>query len=216
MEYPQDLLNEVSEKTKSFQLEGFLGGKGPLDAVAMLVGEAPGQTELISRIPFSGQAGKELDMELKQVNLSRSDIYITSSVRRRPFKIKSKVDKTGKTINSYPNRTPTKAEVKASAPLLDYEIQTIRPKIIAPMGNIALQRLLGNAYTISTYHGQLLESPIYKISDDRSRYEKTEESYLIFPIYHPAAVLYKRFLKETVSTDWQTLVKLIREHTDKE
>lgn len=213
MEYPLHLLDEVKEKTESFQLEGFLAGKGPENAIAMLVGEAPGRTELVTKVPFSGQAGKELDAELDKANLSRNALYITSAVRSRPFRIKTRIDKNGSIITSHPNRTPTNTEVMAFAPLLDFEIQKIQPKIIAPMGNIALKRLLGNQYTISAYHGQILNLPIFKISEDRARYEKTKESYTIFPIYHPAAILYNRTLKEVIAADWSHLVELIKKES---
>lgn len=213
MEYPLHLMAEVKEKSKFHQLEGFLSGKGPTNAPLMLVGEAPGKTEIITKVPFSGQAGKELDNELAKVSLSREDLYITSVVRSRPYRIKKRINKkTGYIEESRPNRTPTKAEVKAFAPLIDFEIQTIQPNIIAPMGNVALKRLLGNQYTVSNYHGQILTQPIYQISEDRSIYEKTDESYTIFPIYHPAAILYNRSLKEVITEDWYALFQLVKEY----
>ena len=211
MGYPTHLLDEVKKNSKEFQLEGFLSGNGSPQAKAMLVGEAPGQTELVTKLPFTGQAGKELDNELEQAGLSREDLYITSVVRSRPFKIKKRVNKDGTVSESRPNRTPTKAEVLAHAPLIDYDIQHIKPKIIAPMGNIALKRLLGSPYTISAYHGQVLNDSIFQLSDDRSTYVKSTERYIIFPLYHPAAVLYNRSLADVISKDWRALFELISE-----
>jgi DNA polymerase len=214
MKYPTELMEEIKEKSAPYKLEGFLSGNEPLHATAMLVGEAPGKTELETKVPFSGQAGKELDAELAHANLRREDLYITSVVRRRPYHIKERINKkTGAATVSRPNRTPTKSEVKVFAPLIDFEIQTIQPKIIAPMGNVALKRLLGNQYAISTYHGQVLEQPILKIMADRSNYELTEESYLIFPIYHSAAVLYNRSLKQEIEKDWHSLFQLIKKYS---
>ena len=54
----------------------------------MIVGEAPGRNEIVNNIPFSGDAGKELDKSLKQIGLSRDQVYITSAVRSRPFSVK--------------------------------------------------------------------------------------------------------------------------------
>lgn len=211
MDYPSYLLKEIEEKSKDFKLEGFLSGRGPTNATALLVGEAPGRTEIETKVPFSGQAGKELDAELAAANLNREDLYITSVVRSRPYRVKKRVQKkTGEMIESRPNRTPTKAEIKAHAPLIDFEIEHVKPKIIATMGNVALKRLVGNQYTISSCHGQLIEEPLLEISDDRSTYNMTEETYSIFPIYHPAAVLYNRSLKEVIAEDWAKLFDLIR------
>lgn len=67
MEYPTKLKKEIMEQSKKFQLEGFLPGRGAEDAAIMLVAEAPGQTEIKTQIPFSGQAGKGLDKALAKL-----------------------------------------------------------------------------------------------------------------------------------------------------
>lgn len=213
MDYPKKLLEEIQENSRGFQLEGFLSGRGPKDATAMLVGEAPGRTEIETHIPFSGQAGKELDAELAAANLKRDDLYITSVVRSRPYRIKKRIQKkTGETIESRPNRTPTQAEIKAHAPLIDYEIEQVQPPIIATMGNVSLKRLVGKGYTISNCHGQVIEQPILQISNDRSTYVKTDKHFKILPLYHPAAILYNRSLKEIIAADWATLFNLIHDY----
>ena len=73
---------------KAYQLEGFVPGQGPLHPKLMIVGEAPGRTEIENFIPFSGQAGKELMASLALVGLTREEVYITSAVRSRPYSIK--------------------------------------------------------------------------------------------------------------------------------
>lgn len=73
-----------------------------------------------------------------------------------------------------------------------------------------MNRLLGNQYTVSNYHGQTLQQPIYKLSKDRKNYEKTEENYYIYPMYHPAAMLYNRDLEKTIDQDWDNLSALIK------
>ncbi|GMA45019.1 hypothetical protein GCM10025853_24760 [Tetragenococcus halophilus subsp. halophilus DSM 20339] len=93
---------------------------------------------------------------------------------------------------------------------MDFEIKSIAPKIIVTLGNSAMNRLLGNQYTVSNYHGQTLQQPIYKLSKDRKNYEKTEENYYIYPMYHPAAMLYNRDLEKTIDQDWDNLSALIK------
>ena len=75
----------------------------------MLVGEAPGKTEIDTHIPFSGQAGKELMQALSSTGLTREDVYITSAVRSRPYRVTHRINKrTQQTETVYPNRTPTR------------------------------------------------------------------------------------------------------------
>ncbi|OFI45721.1 uracil-DNA glycosylase [Floricoccus penangensis] len=206
MDYPEKLVKQILADTKDMPLEGFLSGQGSIEPKVMFVGEAPGRTEIETHIPFSGQAGKWLDEWLESINLKRDDIYITSVVRSRPFHTRKKLNKkTGEFAFSHPNRTPTKKEILIHAPLIDFEIESINPKILAPMGNSALQRLLGNQYKISDWHGKIFDSKIQVLNDEANGYQLSQETYKIFPLYHPAAILYNGKLKKEIEDDWQKL-----------
>ena len=208
MQYPKSLVASVAKQLTDFRLEGFVPGYGRIPAQLMLVGEAPGRTELDTHKPFTGAAGRELDRWLKENQLSREQLYITSAVRNRPFSVKPQPNGEMK----YPNRTPSKKEVAFSAPLLDYEIQQVKPLIIATLGNIGLQRLLGKDYTVSHYHGQLLTQPIQQADPNHpGSYLFTERSYHIVPLYHPAAVLYARRLEPDIVEDWHKLSGYLKE-----
>lgn len=205
-EYPPTLLAEVKGKTKDRQLTGFTPGQGPLNPDLMLVGEAPGRYEEKVNIPFSGASGQELMKLIESIVYSRSTVYITSVVRQRPYSIKKAIDKkTGEVIEKRPNRTPTKKEVLAFAPLFDWELAQVKPKIIVTLGNTALQRLLGSQANIGKLHGQLLHEKIQRTNDAHDGYELTTDKHWIMPMYHPAAVLYARRLEPTIKADWQQL-----------
>ncbi|MTD42443.1 uracil-DNA glycosylase [Erwinia sp. CPCC 100877] len=210
MDYPKELVDQAKKELAGHQLEGFLSGQGPKNAVLMLIGEAPGKTEVDTNVPFSGRAGKKLDGWLKIAGLNRSDIYITSAVRSRPFHIKKQPNRNGTLEIKYPNRTPTQKEVTAFAPLLDFEIETIQPKILVPMGNIGLQRLLGKNYSISAYHGKSLYLPIFHFDNTRQKLIETPNPYPLFPLYHPAAVFYNQSLEQTIQEDWLKLAEFIQ------
>lgn len=213
-DYPADLLAEAKEKTKDRHLAGFTPGQGKRQPDIMLVGEAPGRHEEKVNIPFSGASGQELMKFVNSIGYTRDTVYITSVVRQRPYSIKRVMDKkTGKVVVKTPNRTPTKREVLAFAPLFDWELQMVQPRIIVPLGNTALQRLLGNKANIGKLHGQLLWQPIQQATADHRGYELTTKKYKIVPMYHPAAVLYARRLEPTIQADWQTLGEIIK--TDK-
>lgn len=209
MEYPEALKQRVLKQAEGQALTGFVTGQGNPHAKLMLVGEAPGRVEVETLIPFSGQSGRKLDEWLKLAGLSRQDIYITSAVRSRPFKTVRRVNRKGLEEVVYPNRTPNQLEIKLHAPLLDYDISHVKPKVLAPMGNIGLQRLLGKKYRISTCHGELIKAPIQEYSEEAQEFQLSEESYWLFPVYHPAAVLYNHRLEEPIQKDWLTLGKLI-------
>lgn len=211
-QYPTELLAEVNAKTADRPLTGFTPGQGALHPDLMLVGEAPGRHEEKVNIPFSGASGQELMNFIKSIGYTRESVYITSVVRQRPYSIKMVQDKkTGKVIEKRPNRTPTKKEVLAFAPLFDWELAMVNPQIIVPLGNTALQRLLGSKANIGKLHGQLLHEPIQQANSNHDGYQMTAEKYWIMPMYHPAAVLYARRLEPTIRADWQQLGQAIKQ-----
>ncbi|MDT2603260.1 uracil-DNA glycosylase [Enterococcus dongliensis] len=210
MDYPTELVDLVAKRSKDFQLEGFIAGQGPLQPKVMLVGEAPGRNEVINHIPFSGAAGKELIQVMASIGLTRENTYITSAVRSRPYKIVERINKKTKENETvYPNRTPNKKEILAHAPILDYEIATVRPKIIATLGNIGLQRLLGSKWQISECHGEIYHGPIFELTTEKNNYQLSEKTYTVVPLFHPAAIFYNRSLSETIKKDWLILGKLL-------
>ncbi len=211
MDYPDKLVNLVAERSKDFQLEGFVAGQGPLQPKLMLVGEAPGRNEIVNHIPFSGAAGKELIQAMASIGLTRDNTYITSAVRSRPYKIVERVNKRTQEIEIvYPNRTPNKKEVLAHAPILDYELAAVQPKIIATLGNIGLQRLLGPKWQISERHGEVYRGPVLELSAEQNNYRISEKEYTIVPLFHPAAIFYNRSLSEKILADWLILGNLLK------
>ena len=77
-------------------------GAGSLDAKIMLIGEAPGENEAKTGIPFCGRSGQVLDKLLVAAGMSREEIYISNLVNDRPPK----------------NRDPKPEEVALYSPLL--------------------------------------------------------------------------------------------------
>jgi DNA polymerase len=209
--YPESLVKECQKRIENYSCEGFVYGQGPEQAEIMLIGEAPGETEIHNGIPFSGRAGKQLSEFLAYLGLSRDDVFITSSVRSRPFKVVKK-EKHGQMIEKKYNRTPTQKEILAHAPLLDYDIDTIQPKIIVTLGKIAFERVTGIKGNLEKKHGRMIEAPVQKLKEmNGSEMVWTERKYKIFPLYHPAAVFYNRRLLEDIYEDLHQLKKYIKE-----
>jgi uracil-DNA glycosylase family 4 len=114
-----------------------VAGEGPQNAEIMLIGQNPGREEAQQGRPFVGRSGKYLDTVLRNNNLGRSKLYITSVVKETTPR----------------NRRPTAQEVRYWMPYLLEEIRQVKPKIIVLMGNVAWKtpRLEAIDY-IETYH----------------------------------------------------------------
>ena len=204
MRLPESLAEWGRKRIEGYPVEGFVYGTGPAAPRIMLVGEAPGETEIHNGIPFSGRAGKKLMEFLKGLGLNREDVYITSTVRSRPYVWREKRDGTKKKYN----RPPTAAEIKAHAPLLDYELEHVKARIIVTLGNVGLQRLLGKEMKVTEVHGQLLEKSVRHINEN-DQYYWSEKKYPIFPTFHPASVFYNPKLREDILDDQMKLKKLL-------
>ena len=152
-------------------------GDGNVKAKVMLVGEAPGKEEDLQGKPFVGAAGRLLTQLLNSAELRREDIYITNIVKCRPPE----------------NRPPRADEISACSNYLERQLKLIKPKLLCPMGNVALKVFLGKDASISRVHGQVIP-----VSEGR----------LIYPLYHPAAALYTAKLKGTLEEDIRRMGEL--------
>ncbi|MGM9926538.1 MAG: uracil-DNA glycosylase [Bacillus sp. (in: firmicutes)] len=204
MKIPEELAELGKQRMNGHAVEGFVYGAGPEQPALMLVGEAPGETEIHNGIPFSGRAGKKLMEFLEGLGLTREDVYITSTVRSRPYKWKEKRNRQGNVEMKKYNRPPTSAEILAHAPILDYEIQHVCAPIIVTLGNIGLYRLIGKEMNVSAVHGQILHRPILQLNEQDS-FNWSEQKYYLFPTFHPAAVFYNPTLRELIANDQQKL-----------
>jgi uracil-DNA glycosylase len=103
----------------------------------MLVGQAPGKVEISSQKPFAGRAGKTLFRWLAEAGLSeeeaRDRIYIAAMTRCFP----------GPHPSGRGDRVPSRLELEQCGSWLDDELMLIRPKLIIPVGKLAIGRFLG-------------------------------------------------------------------------
>ncbi|WP_422122150.1 uracil-DNA glycosylase [Planococcus sp. X10-3] len=206
----EELVTLGIARIEGFPVEGFVRGSGPRRPAIMLVGEAPGENELETGIPFTGRAGRELMQSLASVGLSREDVYITSAVRSRPYKWGAKKKRNGDTEDRKYNRPPTKREIIAHAPILDTEIRDIKPPLIVTLGNVGLQRLIGPQAKVTEMHGVLLETPILMWEEAAGKFVESAEVYHILPTFHPASVFYNPPVRALKEADWRKLGDLLK------
>ncbi|MFQ4144094.1 uracil-DNA glycosylase [Chlorogloeopsis sp. ULAP02] len=117
-------------------------GRGNLEAQIMVIGEAPGQNEDETGLPFVGRAGQLLEKILASVKLdTEKDVYICNINKCRPPN----------------NRVPTNEEMEACKPYLLEQIRLVAPKIILLTGATAVKGLLGDKRGITKIRGTWME-----------------------------------------------------------
>ncbi len=113
-------------------------GVGHAQAHVMVVGEAPGAEEDRVGEPFVGAAGKLLDNMLRACGLSRAgedparSVYIANVIKCRPPG----------------NRNPEPDEIEQCLPILQRQIELVRPRLLLALGRFAAQALTGSAEPI--------------------------------------------------------------------
>ncbi len=113
-------------------------GDGRPDADLMFIGEAPGEQEDLSGLPFVGRAGELLTQMIeKGIGIPRQDVYICNIVKCRPPR----------------NRNPLPPEVGACRPFLDGQIEAVAPKVIVTLGKPAASLLLDREIAITRLRG---------------------------------------------------------------
>lgn len=160
-------------------------GEGPRGAKLMLIGEAPGQQEALMGRPFVGKAGKNLDAYIEATGLRREEMYISNTVKFRP----TKISPAGRTVN----RTPTQEEIAMFLPFLKREIELVAPAVIVTLGNVPLKALAGDKATIGEMHGRPIQAG----------------GRTVFPMYHPASLIYNPSLKPVYAADMAELAKIV-------
>jgi DNA polymerase len=156
-------------------------GSGDPDADLMLVGEAPGFHEDRQGLPFVGQAGGLLDRLLATIDLRRDDVYVANTLKCRPPG----------------NRDPRPDEVAACEPHLFKQIELVRPKVVATLGNFATKLLSGRSLGITQVRGRELEVTLGAIP------------VVLYPLYHPAAALYTPSMLEVLESDFARIPVLL-------
>ena len=120
----------IAEANPTFQ--------GEWGAPFFLVGQAPGPAERQTRRPFSGRAGKELDRWMLRAGFRdpeefRRLTYIAALMRCFP----------GRNKRNTGDLRPPPAGIANCAHWLDDELRLLKPKVLIPVGQLAITRFLG-------------------------------------------------------------------------
>jgi DNA polymerase-1 len=164
---------------------GFVGypivhGEGPQQARLVLVGEAPGKTELQLKRPFVGAAGQTLNDALQEAGINRASCYITNACL----------------CCSLPTRTPTATEWKACRERLLSEVREHNPALVVALGAVAIKALLPGEKRVKEVRGDVIHSE--------------ELGTYVLPTLHPAATLREPRLYHTMVRDLKKAAGIVR------
>jgi uracil-DNA glycosylase len=102
----------------------------------MVVGQAPGSTEVQAGRPFNGPSGRRLFAWLARVGWEEAEFratqYLTAVTKCFP----------GKAANGKGDRVPTRKEQELCASFLERELALVRPRIVVPVGGLAVRTFL--------------------------------------------------------------------------
>lgn len=120
-------------------------GEGPLDARFVMIGEAPGENEVIAKRPFVGRAGQLLNRLLQDAGIDREQVYVTNVVKVRPT--------TAGVGGRLKNRAPRVGEIKEGLAILLPELALINPAALILFGNTPAKALIGKAFAMGVNRG---------------------------------------------------------------
>ena len=153
-----------------------------VDTDIMIIGEAPAYNEVEQNKPFVGRAGQLLDKVIKRAGLDAYRLYFTNVVKCHP----TQKDFRGRDQT----RTPDEKEVECCVSRLAEEIITINPKIIVPVGGIAMTAVLSSKLGILSKRGileKLKMSPA--VTEPLKNLGFPLPEIPVLPTVHPAYVL---------------------------
>lgn len=150
-------------------------GVGTEHPRVMFVGEGPGADEDAQGEPFVGRAGALLTGLIQAMGLVREDVYITNVVKCRPPG----------------NRNPEPDEIAACRPILQRQVELLRPRLIVTLGNVPLKVLKPEAAGITRERGRLF----------------TYREWDVLPTFHPSYLLRN---PAAIETCWEDFRKALR------
>tara|TARA_Y100000310_G_scaffold145797_1_gene145208 strand:+ start:159 stop:797 length:639 start_codon:yes stop_codon:yes gene_type:complete len=140
---------------------------GDPDCGIMFIGEAPGETEDETGVPFTGASGILLEEMVKSMGKTMNDLYFTNTVLCHPED----------------NRNPSKPEMAACRPRLMEQIKIVDPMLIIASGAVAATTIAGTKVAVTKDRGSITD---VEFDGDLGRYKIP-----VLMTLHPAYVMRK-------------------------
>jgi DNA polymerase len=162
----------------------------PLSESNLVFGEGNPDCEVL----FIGEAPGATEDRMKRPFVGRAGKLLTTLIEEAGWK-REEVYITNIVKRRPPeNRAPQAQELEAYKPFLARQIAILAPNVIVTLGRFAMNYFLPDA-KISRDHGRVI----------------TVEGRRIFPVYHPAAALRSKKMRDALAADFKKLPKLVAE-----
>lgn len=213
-------------------------GDGNPDAEIVFIGEAPGKNEDQQGLPFVGAAGKFLNELLASIGLERKDIYITNIVKYRPPENRDPYPDEKADFMPFLQAQLDVIRPKLVVTLGRHSMECFLPptyKISAIHGQPKRIKIISGGPGADAVQGageQRTElykdrtakeqpqpaTPQRAASDsgaDGSAGRQAVTSWVILPLFHPAAALYNGSMRQTIIDDFARIPKILKQVTDR-
>ncbi len=191
-------LAAVEERMRALGCGPGLGpvlGEGNPGATIVLIGEAPGEREVIEGYPFAGPSGRLLDETLATAGLRRVDLWLTNVVKCRPVRETAVPGRLA-------NRAPLVGEIKRWRPLLLDELAAVAPRIVVCLGATSARALLGRDFRLTDERGVWRTLPEGLPAPENGMTATPR----VLATFHPAYIMHLEPYDTTASDDARALL----------
>lgn len=190
-------LRAVQREIAAFRPRGFgppVHGP-PVASRIFLIGQAPGPHEARLGRPFAWTAGRTLFRWLERATGAgeetvRARVYIAAVVRCFPGKTRGGGD-----------RVPTPEECELWRRFVVREVEILRPRLVLPVGRLAIREVLGHTEPIAAVVGRALRTQFHGMEVDA------------IPLPHPSGAS-TWFKMEPGRTLLERALELVAEHPE--
>lgn len=207
-------------------------GDGHPDAEIVFIGEAPGKNEDEQGKPFVGAAGRFLNEMLEAAGLDRGDVYITNIVKYRPPNNRDPSPEEKREFWPYLMRQLEIIQPKVVITLGRHSMECFipdarisqqhgKPRHIrlhqkatrvpganGEQGAIEHRTEVYEQYSSGEAHGATQQSTASDDSVSVTDDEQVVATWLLVPLYHPAAALYNGSMRQVLIDDFLAAAKL--------
>ncbi len=156
-------LRAIHRDIRALRLPGLVGPAvhgPPVASRIFLLGQAPGPHEARLGRPFAWTAGKTLFRWFERALGAseaefRAKVYMAAVVRSFPGKSRGGGD-----------RVPSAEEIAASRGFLEREVAILRPRLVVPVGRLAIREVLGHEEPIAEVVGRKLRARYHGMAVD--------------------------------------------------
>jgi uracil-DNA glycosylase len=150
--------------------------RGEIQARVMLIGQAPGVTEVEAKRPFNAGSGRRLFQWLGEAGWDEADFraqyYMTAVTKCYP----------GKAANGKGDRVPSKAEQQLCRPFLEREITLINPRLMILVGGLAIKLLFPASAKLTDVIGTAVYFPPESLTPDPVHFNLKKAQWLKAPL----------------------------------